>query len=78
MIPLSEAVDFLSQCAPHAWVKRMLHAMFLTDELQPYFLSGRVKSEVSVGEILLALPDKMLEPPSAKRDAAVTLPAATA
>ncbi|APZ98706.1 hypothetical protein BWQ93_09525 [Sphingopyxis sp. QXT-31] len=71
MIPLSEAIDFLSQCAPHAWVKRMLHAMFLTDELQPYFLSGRVKSEVSVGEILLALPDKMLEPPSAKRDAAV-------
>lgn len=71
MIPLSEAVDFLSQSAPHAWVKRMLHAMLLTDELQPYFLSGRVKSEVGVGEILLALPDKKFEPPSAERDAKV-------
>lgn len=71
MIALGEAIDFLSQAAPHAWVKRMLHAMLLNDELQPYFLSGKVRSEVSVGELLLALPDRRMDSPSPERDAKV-------
>ena len=71
MIPLADAIDFLSQAAPRPWVTRMLHAMLLNDELQAYFLSGQIRSEVSVGEILHLAKDAKLEPHSSERDAAV-------
>lgn len=47
----------------------MLHAMFLTGELQPFFASGRVRSEVMVAQILAKIDDYKLEPHSAERDA---------
>lgn len=47
----------------------MLHAMLLNDELQAYFLSGRVRSEVMVAEILSELDDFRLAPHSLERDA---------
>lgn len=71
MIRLAAAIDFLSQVAPRPWVTRMLHAMFLTDELQPFFLSGRVRSEVMVAQILAKIENYKLEQHSAERDAFV-------
>lgn len=71
MISLSEAIDFLSQAAPRPWVTRMLHAMLLNDELQPYFLSGQIRSEIMVGEILNLVEKARLGPPTDTRDQAV-------
>lgn len=71
MIPLSDAVDFLSQAAPRPWVTRMLHAMLLTDELQAWFRSGKTRSEVMVAAILSQVEGLGLEPPSPERDAQV-------
>lgn len=71
MIRLTAAIDFLSQAAPRPWVTRMLHAMFLADELQPFFLSGRVRSEVMVAQILAKIENYKLEQHSAERDAFV-------
>jgi hypothetical protein len=71
MIPLSEAIDFLSQAAPRPWVTRMLHAMLLNDELQAYFLSGQIRSEIMVSEILNLVEEARLQPHSDARDKAV-------
>lgn len=71
MIPLADAIDFLSQAAPRPWVTRMLHAMLLNDELRAYFLSGQIRSEVMVAEILHLAKEAKLEPHSAERDQAV-------
>lgn len=50
---------------------RMLHAMLLNDEIQPFFLSGRIRSEVMVGEMLSQIEGLGLEPHSEERDAHV-------
>ena len=71
VIPVSDAVDFLSQAAPRPWVTRMLHAMLLNDELQAWFVSGKTRSEIMVAAILDRIEDMGLEPPSDERDARV-------
>lgn len=49
----------------------MLHAMLLNDELRPYFVSGRVRSEVMVAEILAQLKNYKLDAHSDERDSRV-------
>ena len=37
-----EAIQFLANSAPRAWVKRMLYGMICSNEITPYFTSGKV------------------------------------
>lgn len=52
LIPAREVLDFLSQAAPRAWLKRMIPSMVEADELHAYVTSGTVRSHVSAIEYL--------------------------
>ncbi len=68
LIPAREVLDFLSQAAPRAWLKRMIPSMVEADELHAYVTSGTVRSHVSAIEYLSQIPDYKLEDPSEQRD----------
>lgn len=48
LVSSREAVTFLSQMAPRAWVQRMLRCMVLDHELYVYFSSGRIQPHTRV------------------------------
>lgn len=71
LIPASEVLDFLSQAAPRAWVKRMVTSMIEADELHAYVTGGWVRAHVWAMEYLSQVPDYHMEEPSPERDKAV-------
>lgn len=68
LIPANEVLDFLSQAAPRAWVKRMVTSMIEADELHAYVTGGKVRTHVYALEYLSQIPGYKMEDPSPERD----------
>ena len=55
LIPSRDVLDFLSQSAPRAWVKRLLFALIMDNDVTPYATGAKsVAKAYALGEILEA------------------------
>lgn len=68
LLPANGVLEFLSQAAPRAWVKRLIVNMIEADELHAYVTGGKVWSHVYAMEFLSQIPGYNFEPPSPERD----------
>lgn len=68
LVTSREAIAFLSQAAPRAWVQRLLRCMIIDGELDAYFSAGRVQPHTSVFNFTLALREQAGEFSGPKMD----------
>lgn len=58
LVTSREAIAFLSQAAPRAWVQRLLRCMIIDGELYAYFSAGRIQPHTNVFHFTLPLREK--------------------
>lgn len=58
LVTSREAVAFLSQAAPRAWVQRLLRCMIIDGELDAYFSGGRIQPHTLAFHLTLPLRDE--------------------